>query len=462
MKDQEKSGLPGAMGFYHDKGIVPAFKLAKRFAGREGRIGILPDVIEARLATKPGDVPWERYFTTLTAEYVGKSKGGTRIVIVTHGVGPMSNIDGILKAYSYQFNDKSRNRRGGMISQQEFLDLESGKYGEVSIVELEPIFRRYKYPFIEVLRESQALCEPLLKARFGSRAEEYIKFHAQSAREWHKEQAGVDPENRYKLKGHAAYCDRRREMHRQQALPGSDPFIIEMGNASNGPYGIIDMDGSFLSLLERRDGPFAYLISTGGLMDLHHEGHESLVNNVHCHEWSDGVRLLGIREKEVGQIHPGINWLTRLVVRHFDLLSEPANSSLTPPSLHALMKIEKTWFTQYEKKGESMDTGKPEFKVNKVARVGRDMCFDTKIGGYHAFVRYGIKEVMQIAPPNANAYALSKEPKIIWINGNPEYHRIWVQFYQANVDFSRRVIPEEKLDNNYDLMMKIIERDLAA
>lgn len=464
MSNKEKVGLPDAMAFYHEKGFVPAFKLASKFAGKAGRVATMPDVIEARLATKPGDIPWENYFTTMTAEYVGRSRGGNRIIIVAHGVGPMATLDGVLKTYSYQFNDKTRNHRGGMISQQEFFDLESGKYGEVSIVDLEGVYRRYKYPFIEVLRVSQAFREPLLKARFGPRAEEYIGRHAQFAREWHKEQMGIDPENRFNLEGHGAYLDRRRKMHCQNSLISSDPFIIQMQDESNCMYGYIDNsdNGKFVSLLERRGVPFAHLISTGRLMNLRHEGNESLVNDISCHAWNNGVRLLGVRGKQVSKIHPGIDWLRNLVVKHFDLLSAPVKSPFTPPLAYVLMKIGKTWFTQYEKKGESMDTAKPEFKVAKATPVGKRMSFDTKIGGYQMFVRYGIKEAIAIMPPNANAYALSGEPEVIWRGGNPEYHRIWVQFYKVEVDHARRVIPEEELDNNYDLMMQIIEKDLAV
>ncbi|MEK7512280.1 MAG: hypothetical protein AAB575_04705, partial [Patescibacteria group bacterium] len=136
-----------AMAFYNPNGFVPAFKQAKAFAGKDGRVATLPDILEARLATKPGEYPWESYFTTMSAEYVGLSKAGNPIAIVAHGVGPMSTLDGVLVAYSHEFNDKERNQRGGRISQEEFLKLESGAYGEVTIVDLVATWNRRIYQF---------------------------------------------------------------------------------------------------------------------------------------------------------------------------------------------------------------------------------------------------------------------------------------------------------------------------
>lgn len=128
------------MAFYHEDGFVPAWKQAARFAGDNGRIATLPDVIDARINSGDEEVPWGMYFTTLSAEYLGYSKGGNHILIVAHGVGPMSTMDGIVEAYSFQFKDQTRDRRGGRITKEQFADLESGKYGEVNIVDFDPYY----------------------------------------------------------------------------------------------------------------------------------------------------------------------------------------------------------------------------------------------------------------------------------------------------------------------------------
>lgn len=134
----------GAMGFYHQDGFVSAWNQAKKFAQDDGKIATLPDIVEARLATYPNSVAWSNYYTTMTAEYFGLSRGGNKILIVAHSVGPMSTLDGVLKAYGFEFKDKDRNRRGGRIARSEFLKLESGYYGKVEVVEFEPILHHYQ------------------------------------------------------------------------------------------------------------------------------------------------------------------------------------------------------------------------------------------------------------------------------------------------------------------------------
>ena len=83
-----------AMAFYHDEGLVPAWKHAAKFAGPDGRIGTMLDVVDARIASSVDDFPWNTYFTTASAEYFGYSRGGKRILIVAHGVGKQARVAG--------------------------------------------------------------------------------------------------------------------------------------------------------------------------------------------------------------------------------------------------------------------------------------------------------------------------------------------------------------------------------
>ena len=100
MKTKENGAQAQAMAFFHGDGLPSAWKQAIKFAGPGGRIGTMLDVIASRTATVPGEAPWENYYTTLTGEYFGSTKQGTKIIIVAHGIGPMATLDGIQKAYS--------------------------------------------------------------------------------------------------------------------------------------------------------------------------------------------------------------------------------------------------------------------------------------------------------------------------------------------------------------------------
>lgn len=450
MKTTKGLPIPGAMAFYHKDGLSAAWQQAMKFAGKGGRLATMPDIIAARLETKPGEMPWQTYFTTLTAEYLGFSKAGNRILIVVHGIGPMSTLDGVQMAYSWEYKDKERNRRGGRITAQEFLDLEAGKYGAVDIIDFESYCQRYKYPFLQTLRVSQAMTDPVLKARFGPQAEPYVQAHAAAARMWHREQAGLDPENKYNLPNHEQFLDRRRSQHVRDGAEGSDPFIIKLECATNCCYTF----GSRHGHRSIEDGyAIAHLVSTGGLCHLHHEGNESLTNDVSCHEWWNGVRVVGIQDG--GNIRSGLNNgpdAHELLRKHWRELLVPAKKEKNV-GFCALMQVDKQWFTQYPKMGERMDTFEPEYVVTSAKKIGRPVLFRTT-GCGSMFFRFGVNEVKAIAPSKANAYFFVDGP-------TPEGgdHVCMVQFYRIEADTSKRLVRVDKLAHDYDKMMEFLAKE---
>ncbi|MBP6883749.1 MAG: hypothetical protein KBC06_00760 [Candidatus Pacebacteria bacterium] len=418
----------------------------------------MPDIIAARVATKPGELPWETYFTTLTAEYYGFSKSGRRILIVAHGVGPMSTLEGAQKAYSWEYKDKERNNRGGRITAQEFLDLEAGKFGEVSIIDLEEYVERYKYPFLQVLRYSEALVDPVLRARFGPQTEEYVKAHAEAARRWHREQAGLDPDNKYDVPSNSHFFNRRRSLHERDGAENSDPLILKLEGAANCGYFLCRSDG----FREIEEGmAIAHLVSTGRLCHLHQDGEESLTLDVSCHEWWNGVRLVGIQVGD--EIHSGIQKgpdAHNLLRKHWRDLLVPVKKP-EDVGFRGLMQIEDLWFTQYPKVGERMDTGEPEYLVISMEKVGDPVIFRTPVAGHHVFFKFGVNEVQAIAPLNANAYFFVGEPQnepVEFPNGH-EYQTCEVQFYRIEAYTSKRMIRANKLAHDYDTMMSLLAKD---
>ncbi len=380
MEKKQKNQGPSAMAFYNPDGFVPAFKQAAAFAGKDGRVATLPDIIEARLATKPGEYPWEAYFTTMSAEYVGLSKAGNPIAIVAHGIGPMATLDGVLAAYSHEFNDKERNRHGGRISQEDFLKLESGGYGEVSVIDLVATWNRRLYQFSgHAITAKEIVEEPLWQARLGKKWREYVEHHTTCARKWHLEQAGIDPENQYGLSDHDEYCDRRRIMHRRLSHIRWNPSILAMENASNCSYFGREM---FDHWMKATPGTaIAHLISIGQLMKSHHdyyeydynrrEQRESLASDVSCHEWWNGTRLLSVRLGNDIKVHPGLPNYRELVKKHIDKLwgQNSKGAKEVGNGFWHLVQIGKRYFTDYPKQGERMDNCQPEFLITKIEKV---------------------------------------------------------------------------------------------
>lgn len=285
-----------AKAFFHDDGIAQSWKIAARYAGQNGRIATLPDIIDARLATETSSAAWSRYFTTSSAEYFGLTRGGTRILIIAHGVGPMSTLNGVLDAYRYQFGDPHGNNTGGRISQKDFWDLEDGKCGPVSIVNYEAYVKRCAYPFIQTLHSDQAIEDPLVRARLGSRAEEYIKKHTAISQAWHREQLDI-PIGTSNQTPEQIRSAMKIDVSNIMYAKWFSPPILTIQDASNCNYGSWDKNG-FDSWLEGRNAPFAHLLSIGQIGHSLHEGKEGLTCTISCHEWNDGTRFVSIPNRE--------------------------------------------------------------------------------------------------------------------------------------------------------------------
>lgn len=412
------------LGFYHENGIIPAWKLASDFAGKDGRIGTLLDVVNARIEHDYTKEVWNTYYTTLSAEYVGYGKNGNLILIVAHGIGPMSSIEGIKKAYSHCYKDTERIKKGGRISQEEFLDLEAGKYGKVAIVDLKEYINSRQHPFIAAIPEQMEELDPVVRARLGDRCNEYITRCRSNSTKWIENKGEMEDFNKRNLQ------------------------ILEME----------DGNISYVHVKPEKDFAFAHLLSVGRLTNMYHSKGISLMHDIACHDWTNGVRLIGIRGAEkITNILPGFNY---------------QKAVKNPKSREALMvKLEKTkspnkmslfdviddnvWFTQTPKIGEEMNTGILEYSVRSVEPIGGVVKFRTKITGYHMFVRYGLSEVQSIAPENANGYRLL-DAEIIRGEDGTEYHEIKVRFYKIDVDTSRRIMTEKEILKDAKLLESII------
>jgi hypothetical protein len=427
------------MAFYNPNGFVPAFKQAKSFAGKDGHVATLPDIVEARLVTTPGEAPWENYFTTMSAEYVGLSRAGNPIAIVAHGIGPMATLDGVLAVYSHEFNDKGRNHRGGHIPQEVFLKLESGHFGEVSVVDLVATWNRRPYQFSNhAITRKEISEEPLWQARLGAKWLEYCRRHESIADAWYEERG----EKTLFL-----------------------PCIIAMDDASNCSYSTRQMFDHWMGATPGT--AIAHLLSIGHLAHAVHEYYESdygkreqrysLACDVSCHEWWNGVRLLGIKYGAAIRVHPGLPDYVELVKTQLEKLwrMNPKGARETTCGFWHLVKIGTQFFTDYPKQGERMDNYEPEFLVTKIQRVGEPRQFRTTIGGYHGFFKYGTDEVQHITPAEANAYTVG-DVKIECKGGNPTHHVADVTFYGVEVDTTRRLIRMGDIYHDFDLMMSLV------
>lgn len=122
-----------AMGFFQSGDLAKAAAQALRFAGDGGRLGTMLDVVDARLATTLGSNAWERYWSTSSWEFRGRSRGGVELLAVHHGGGPLGVPDAMAEAYARS----TREDVGARIPQQLFWYFLDGKFGPIATVELQ-------------------------------------------------------------------------------------------------------------------------------------------------------------------------------------------------------------------------------------------------------------------------------------------------------------------------------------
>ena len=250
-----------AMAFTHPTDLATAAAQASRFAGPGGRLATLPDVIDARLATAPGQAAWEYGITTSSAEYAGLSAGGTAIIVVAHGCGPLADPEGSPDA----FIRKETGGREWRLSKEAFIALAEGFYGPVTVVDMRQALHRRKHPFTEMLGHEQAGEDPLVRARLGIRAQDFLDRHLELSKDW----------------------------LRDNDRPGyGNSSLMSHRDAVRSPYACADLET-----------PMAHPLEISPLIIYRHThwakptDHESLVTEVSCHERGERARVVGIRER---------------------------------------------------------------------------------------------------------------------------------------------------------------------
>ncbi len=438
------------MGFYHPDGMVPAWNQASTYAGDGGHIATLPEVIAARLASTNDAWVWNTYFTTRSAEYLGRSAAGNLILIVAHGVGPMSTLEGVKKAYSYSFKSKDRDHRGGRISHQEFLDLEAGKYGPVFVVDYDSYAARFQYPFIEATRRLDAMQgDPLLIARLGG--ESTAAAFIDRATRMHQDFLTVrlDPKLEGAPRALLALHRLKNRLMKFDAM--LNPYIVQNSDESNLPY------FAYNCLHPDGDLAFAHLLSVGANWPVHYHGEKypSLSTEISVHSWHDGTRLLAVPLKaDMKMVLEGPD-AHELVSEHWRELMIPTQNPV-PVRMMTLQKMSGEWFTEYREPESVMDSGESQYLVTSIEPVGEQQVFTTPILGYYGFFKYEVDSVEKMAPLGANAYYFTGDPKIDYEDDDMVSQSCPIQFYRVQVDQTRQLMRANQLVRDFDLMIRLM------
>ena len=465
------------VAFYHRDGLVAAWNFAERYAGTSGHVATLPEIVELRLSAKPGtkDSPWETWYTSASAEYVGIGADGRVKIIVAHGVGPMSTIDGIKTAYKWEWGDKTRHNNGGRITAQQFLDLESGAYGETKIIAATgfiksngQIVRKYDIPAVSVLDFQEyldamglvdgynifdrylttpdALRDPLIRMRLGSNAYRYLMKHERIAKAFHVKER---PNAGYRWA--QGFDDRKH------------PYITKVETASNCAYtlpneAIRKATGKWVDepRVPEEGYALAHLLDIDAFMRTHtQEVGVMLVSSPNVHEWWNGAKFIAMPDGVI--MNDGLAQgpdPARTIHEHWEHFMQPVEKGYAPITPYLLKYAHDEWFACYPKKcpnDQCMDDGDVEFHVRSLKRVGEDGSFTTD---EMFFLRYKLAQVRALMSREANAY------EIVNISGKDRngLTTVTVRFYKADVDTSRRLPRTDEIARDYDRLMEVYAR----
>lgn len=465
------------VAFYHRDGLVAAWNFAERFAGTSGHVATLPEIVELRIGAEAGveDSPWETWYTSSSAEYLGVGADGRIKIIVAHGVGPMATIDGIKAAYKWEWGDKERNNHGGRVTHQQFLDLEDGKYGEVKVVssadlvesdgsplqefDVAPVsvldFQDYLDAtgvidgfsvFYRYLTAIDALRDPLIRMRLGSNACRYLMKHESIAKAFHLKERPNDQHSWSR-----GFDDR------------THPYITRVEAASNCAYTVPNeeahrLTGQWLDEPRMPEGGYAlaHLLDIDAFANTYtQEVGAMLMSSPDVHEWLNGAKFIAVPEGAV--LDKGLAKgpdPAETIIEHWEHFMQPVEMGHVPITPYLLKYAHSEWFACYPKKSpndQCMDDGDVEFHVRSVKRVGDDGRFTTD---EDFFLRYKLAQVRALMPRTANAY------EIINISGKDRkgLTTVTVRFYEADVDTSSRLPRTDEVARDYERLMEVYSR----
>lgn len=464
------------VAFYHQDGLVAAWNFAARYAGESGHIATLPEIVELRLGTKPGakDSPWKTWCTSASAEYVGVGADGRVKIIVAHGVGPMSTIEGIKTAYKWEWGDKTRHNNGGRITAQQFLNLEAGKYGETKVFcatdfvrsdgnmvrqfDIPPVnildFQEYLDAtgleggynvFYRYLTAPDALRDPLIRMRLGSNAYHYLMKHERIAKAFHaKERPNAD------YRWAQGFDDRNH------------PYITKVETASNCAYtlpneAIRKATGKWVDepRVPEEGYALAHLLDIDAFMRTNtQEVGVMLMSSPNVHEWWNGAKFIAMPDGVI--MDDGLAQGPdpyKAISEHWEHFMQPVEEGYAPITPYLLKYAHDEWFACYPKKfpnDQCMDDGDVEFHVRSVRRLGDDGRFTTD---EMFFLRYKLAQVKALMPKEANAY------EIVDISSKDRngLTTVTVRFYKADVDTSHRLPRTAEVARDYKRLMEVWE-----
>jgi hypothetical protein len=242
-------------------------------------------------------------------------------------------------------------------------------------------------------------------------------------------------------------------MHGVQVEENTSVYAAKMGWNYRASYDHCDdlkkwyLRKPAIDRLKGKDFAYAHLLSIGQVSRtaLRVSRHDQLTFEIDTHSWSDGYRLLGIRDES---LENGKEFKFSNVERKRPPSAYVSAVDTSVPEFTSLVEVSGKLFTEAPKDGCAADTGTVVFEVSQATGIGAPVHIDLK--EENRFVlRYDLDEVQAKKPDEANAYLVTEfDPRGQWIV---------VQFYTIEVSQQSRLIEEDELAGDLDRLMSVVE-----
>jgi hypothetical protein len=408
-----------------NEGFLKAFASAQQLAKKtNGRIATMADLAVLRTKTGINDLLWNMWAMTATTIYFGSYKG-ERLIVVAHHFGPLTTEERVIAwTSSGEFKKGDDRQVSGLkgcptITQNEFDKLVEGAYGEVKTIKFDEYYPVHKEELTGYeIKVDRAAQDPLLEALLGRDRASYEAYLQKC----------------FSISKDYAREERKEEGAEEKILQLSieDMYGASIFNIYNKTVEFPETPIAFMMLFQR---PNRY-----GNRDL------SISTELHTEESIKGYQqFIVLNDEEDGLVRIGFN-----VQKHWKKCLVPNIEEFKETFFSLTGGIDgKTLFVEYPKStdGAWMDTGECMFPVSDVVAIGDPTTFTTKDCMF--FLKYHIDEVRKLAPKGANAYTITGD-----VQGRDTV-TVPIQFYSVTPLTEKRVLREEEVMDNLNLLLEI-------
>lgn len=388
----------------------------------KGRIATMADLALMRTKTDTGSLFWNSWALTATTIYFGSYKG-ERLIVVAHHFGPLITDERITTWASSGEKDEGSSREkygfpgSPKITQEEFDNLVEGVYGEVKLIKFDEYQSSHQNELSgHQIRIGRAASDPLLEALLSNNRSDYES---------------------YLQKCFSVAQEFAKEKEKEE---GAAEKILELS--------IQDRYGC--NLVNKYSDPIPFPETLIALMFLfqrpnRYSNHDlSISTELHTEESISGyMQIIVLNNENEGLVKidfdPGKHWRQCMV---------PNRQEFTE-SFFSLVEKNENLFVEYPKRidGAYGDTNEIMFPLSEVKKVGEPTTFTTDNCLF--FLKYHIDEVRKLAPKGANAYHIIGE-----VQGRDTV-TVPIQFYQVTPVTEKRILRNQEVMDNLDLLLEI-------